>query len=230
MWATVGFYSEVERRGKASFGAAIGVVLLCAFSASLGLWFILQYQNLDFSSATAKVFDFLVTQQNQKLPEGFPVEKIGTVIPGIITIFLGMILGFGLMIEKKIARLLNLKFDLIASHLKLHSLVIPDFLIWPLILSFAASFAPIGEVANVVGLNIFIVTAFVYWFQGLAVVEFLFKNFQIGPFMRIIFYALIVLQIPFILSAIGILDFWLNFRKKLKKTKIRTTTQNGENL
>lgn len=230
MWLVVGLYSEVEIRGKATFAVASGVVLIASTIIGAALWFVLREQNLNFSLASQKVFEFLVNQQNQKLPENFPLEKIGAIVPSVIVIFLGMILGFGLMLERRISRLLNVKFDSVASQIKLQNISVSDYLIWPLIVSFAVSFAPVGEDIQSVGLNVFIVISFMYWFQGLAVAEFVFKSFRLGPFSRILFYILIVLQMPFVLSAIGIIDFWFNFRKRLKKTKVRTTTQNGENL
>lgn len=230
MLLTVGLYTELENRGKGAFVTATLSVIFISSLVAVSLWQILALQGLNFSSGIEAVVNFLLAQQGQKIPEGFSSEKIGPLVPSILVVFNGLILGFGLMLDRSVARLFNLKFLNVASQIRLQNIATPEFLIWPLILGFALSFSPVEQNITNIGLNVFIVSAFCFWFQGLAVIEFLIKAFNVGPFMKILFYFLVVLQMPFILSGIGIIDYWLDIRKRFKRSKIKTTTQNEEKL
>jgi hypothetical protein len=72
---------------------------------------------------------------------------------------------------------------------------------------------------NIFGLNIFLVTCFIYLLQGLAIVSFLFQSRKVHLFLRYIFYFFIAVQqmlmIPII--AIGLFDIWIDFRKYFQK-------------
>jgi hypothetical protein len=75
-----------------------------------------------------------------------------------------------------------------------------------------------SQVLGVAVLNILIVLAAVYFFQGLAVASFFFRS-RLSPLMRMAGYLIffIFLQVGLVvLMAAGIADFWFDFRK-LKK-------------
>ena len=66
-------------------------------------------------------------------------------------------------------------------------------------------------------LNFVIVSVVAFFFQGLAVTEFLTKAFRFGPFSKMVLYILIVLQLAPAVVLIGLVDYWVDFRKRLRK-------------
>ena len=84
---------------------------------------------------------------------------------------------------------------------------------------------------SVVALNVFNVVMGIYFFQGLAVLEVGFLTFRIGNFTRFLVYFIIVGQLFFLLSAVGIIDYWADFRKRMGNMRSRQGSQkNGEHI
>jgi uncharacterized protein YybS (DUF2232 family) len=89
----------------------------------------------------------------------------------------------------------------------------PDQLVW---LFIAAGFGLLASNPEIKGAawNLMIVTLFLYFMQGLAVIEHLFARYNIKGFMRWFFYILIFLQ-PYLTIAVallGVFDLWGDFR------------------
>jgi uncharacterized protein YybS (DUF2232 family) len=96
---------------------------------------------------------------------------------------------------------------------------VPDFIIWIFIVSGALLFMPYENI-NFFGSNIFLVTCFIYFLQGLAIVSFFFQIKNAPYFLRFLFYFLIAVEqffmIP-IITAVGLFDIWIDFRKFFQK-------------
>ena len=56
-----------------------------------------------------------------------------------------------------------------------------------------------------------------YFFQGLAVLEVLLNALKAGMFTRVVVYFFLVGQLFFVLSAVGLIDYWADFRRRLSK-------------
>ncbi len=106
----------------------------------------------------------------------------------------------------------------------------PDFGLWRLseswiwapigagALYFLNAYAVTSPVLGIAVLNVLIVLAAVYFFQGLAVASFFFRS-RLSPLMRMAGYLIffIFIQVGLVLlMAVGLSDFWFDFRK-LKK-------------
>lgn len=100
----------------------------------------------------------------------------------------------------------------------------PDGIVWLLIASGAAVLIPsvlgLKSPGTVItGMNILMVVLFVYFLQGLAIVEFFFKTRQVPRLLRFLFYFIIMIQqyLLLVLSVAGIFDLWVDFRKLNRK-------------
>jgi hypothetical protein len=102
--------------------------------------------------------------------------------------------------------------------------------IWIGMFSFLFSFIYLkNETLSVVSNNIFYSMAGLYFFHGLAVLEVLLIVFRAGFFTRLLAYILLVGQLFFILSIVGYLDYWIDFRSRFRKTKwTEDSHKNGE--
>jgi uncharacterized protein YybS (DUF2232 family) len=95
-----------------------------------------------------------------------------------------------------------------------HAWKAPEQLIWILIISGFAAFFSAG-LLHQLALNLLTILLPVYFLQGLAVVNYLFRRKGITPAFRILGYLLMTLfnPLPMIVTGIGIFDLWIDFRK-----------------
>ena len=69
------------------------------------------------------------------------------------------------------------------------------------------------------GLNILIICLFLYFIQGIAVFEYYFRTKNVHRFLRLIFYAILVVQqyLAIVIIVAGLFDLWFDFRKLTPK-------------
>ncbi len=95
----------------------------------------------------------------------------------------------------------------------------PDPLIWYFILSGFFLFLPGWGMLKILALNLFLVIAVFYFFQGLAIVAYYFHRKKVPFFLRSLAYILIVFEQVFTLFVVGLglFDLWGDFRRLKKK-------------
>ena len=89
----------------------------------------------------------------------------------------------------------------------------PDALVWLLIVAGFAMMIENRMVADA-ALNLLVVTIFLYFVQGMAIIVHFYKRFTVPRFARGMFYLVLVLQ-PYlagVVAALGIFDIWGDFR------------------
>ncbi len=91
---------------------------------------------------------------------------------------------------------------------------LPEPLVWLVIVAGITVFL-LPAPMSIMGLNILIVCATLYFFQGLAIVTSLLNKWSVPLLFRILIYALIFIQTYgiIILSFLGLADIWADFRK-----------------
>ena len=95
----------------------------------------------------------------------------------------------------------------------------PEYLIWCFILSGFALFLPGWETVRTLALNLFLMIAVFYFFQGLSIIAYYFHHKHVPYFLRSLAYVLIVFEQIFTLFvvALGLFDLWGDFRRLKKK-------------
>ncbi len=95
----------------------------------------------------------------------------------------------------------------------------PEWLIWCFIASGFLLFFPEWEAVRGAALNLFLVIAVFYFFQGLAIVAYYFHHKNVPFFLRSLAYALILFEQIFMLFVVGLglFDLWGDFRRLKKK-------------
>ena len=235
LWVTIGLYQEFEERGHGTFWAACLSVLLGSSLVILGPSIVAHTLKLDLSTLLKESFEQLLQQlsSGRSLKElGISAEGIVGQLPSMLIVVHVMSLAFALMLDRRMAQLFGLRYEKIASEMKLLDFKVPDFFIWLTMFSFLFSFVKVGPGwTSVVSLNVFNVMMGIYFFQGLAVLEVGFLAFRIGSFVRLLIYVLVVGQLFFLLSLVGVIDYWVDFRRRLKKWRAKEKSRNnGENV
>jgi len=95
-----------------------------------------------------------------------------------------------------------------------------DYLVWVLIVAGAGLLIPLLWI-KFTALNFLILCLFIYFLQGIAIIEFFFKKKKAPFYLRFIFYFLIMIQqyLMFFVVAAGLFDLWVDFRKTPAPTK-----------
>jgi uncharacterized protein YybS (DUF2232 family) len=95
----------------------------------------------------------------------------------------------------------------------------PEPLIWCFLLSGFAFFIPGAETVRTAALNIFLVIALFYFFQGLSIMAYYFHHRHVPYFFRSLAYVLIVFEqvCTVFVVALGLFDLWGDFRRLKKK-------------
>lgn len=95
---------------------------------------------------------------------------------------------------------------------------LPAGLIWVLIASGFAMFAPIEQLA-LLGRNLLAVLLPLYFLQGLAVVSSYLQRKAYPPAIKGLVYALLFIlnPLPLIITGVGVFDLWIDFRRPRKK-------------
>lgn len=217
IWMTLGIYSELEKRGV-NWRVA-GLISLISGVVSAAVLLTLLTRFLAGQNLISDLLQPLQTAMNKAFPEN-PIEAsvIASYLPGIFaaTLFMAMALGF--ILETKINQIFNIQRTRVASGLKWLEFRLPDAFIW--VSLFAAFFSLIGinqPIVEKVALNIAIVSSVAFFFQGLVVVEFMTRAFRLGSFSKTILYIFLLLQVAPALILIGLIDFWADFRQKVRK-------------
>lgn len=223
IWMTLGVYMELERKGlRWTTSALIGIVSGCLFFAGAALINLDKVGVHDLAAAEALVKQFIndkIVAMNPglQLDAGLLVQ----LIPSAIVTILVVALGVGLMFEKRVFSWLNLPRERVASQLKLLEFRVPDFVIWIAMIAFLLTMENFNVKAlEILGLNIVNVCTVLYFFQGLAIIEVGLRSLKAGALLRAATYLLLVSQLFPAVSAIGLIDYWVDFRKRLRKMRL----------
>ncbi len=227
VWVTTGISLELEKR-KFSFLANFAVSLTTGFAlCSLGLIDVLSKLGVsDLARATEyfkeAVKPLIKAQENQELDYTALVLQV----PSMIFILLLVGLAIGFLMERRVRFWLRLTKRSYVYRFDFLKFKVSDGLIW--IALFALLFSTLGSMdSNFYGaglkwvgtagsnaVNVFLV---VYFFQGLAILENFLVQVRAGIFFRTLNYFIFLGQLFLVLSIIGFLDFWLDFRTKINK-------------
>jgi hypothetical protein len=235
LWVTVGVYQEFEERGRSSFWTALFSVLVGSALVILGPYFWAKFLGLNLLDSLRAGLEEVGRQffEGKSLSDfGISADAVINQIPSMVFLLEATALAFALMLDRKFALLFGLRYEKVASQMRLLEFRVPDFLIWAVMLSFLLSFlggvpTPVATVAS----NVFSCLMGAYFFQGLAVMEFSLLVFRVGAIFRLLIYLLVVGQLFFLLSPVGVIDYWVDFRQRLKRWKLSGGNQNnGENV
>jgi hypothetical protein len=230
-WATICLYGEFEKRGYAGLAAAfcsimVGVSLTVAGPFLMTKLFGFDYvgQIKEGLAGQLKILENSGGFEGKVLLSGVTPDQLLKVAPGVAFIWHLMSLSVAMMMGRRFGQMLGLRFERSAGEMRLLDLALPDFLVWITIFSFLFSFMDFGlPKLQTLGMNIFISATGLYFLQGLAILEFFFLAFRVGLLWRLLAYFVLVGQLFFILSVLGFIDFWLNLRWRMKKSRASET-------
>jgi hypothetical protein len=227
IWMTLGIYMELERKGLRWIASGlIGILSGCAFFAAAAGWNLQRAGVHNLAAAEALVKQF--TDKFYQVNPSFQVDAslLVQLIPSIVVTMLIVALGVGLIFERRAFSWLKLPRERVASQLKLLEFRLPDFAVWISLTAFLLTMENFNVKAlEILGVNIVNVMTVLYFFQGLAVLEVTLRSFRAGALTRAAFYIILVGQLFPLVSAIGLIDYWVDFRRRLRKLRFSSKKQ-----
>ena len=226
VWMTLGAYNEMEQKGFGWWLSGILSVLLGTGAACASIFGAFKVNGINTYAEVQK----LVEQFTDKVQQMNPNVKLDSSIlmqqtPSAIVILLILALGVGLIFERRVFSWLNLPHEKIASQLKLLEYRLPDYFIWVAMIAFLLTMVSFGGKAiAILAVNVVNVALVLYFFQGLAVLEVFLRSVRAGVFTRVLAYIILIGQLMLILSIIGMIDFWVDFRGRIRRMKVPKET------
>lgn len=147
------------------------------------------------------------------------------IVPALVFVFALVAVVFNLLLSRRFIRIPHVfsghQWDVAAFRL-------PDTTVWVVIGAtvcfLAGQYLLDGVWIKYFGVNILIALGAVYFFQGLAVIAFFIRRIRF-PLFRLLIYLGIILffqTVGFLIVGLGLVDIWVNFRHRARKTHAHT--------
>ncbi len=137
--------------------------------------------------------------------------------PALVTIMFVVIAGCNLVLIKKTTA----KTDLNLAIGNFGTFKNPDLLVWAMIAVGFLLLLPVSPMTTA-ELNLLLIIVMLYFLQGMAVITALITRHSVPTFVRILLYAMLIIQ-PYLLTlvaGIGLFDLWVDFRTPKKQENL----------
>lgn len=216
IWMTLGSYSEFERRG-------LNWRLSGLVSLSLGLLFAMICYFITVKTSQTELLSEVIQPFEAAIKKSFPESTLETntlvkYVPGVLLSSLLIAMAMGFILEPQIVKLFQLRHTKVASGLRWLEFRLPDVFVWMALFSAFFAMENFGSaLLKTISVNLVIFSAVAFFIQGLTVAEFSFRVFRFGPISKTIMYILIFLQLAPGVAFVGVIDYWIDFRKRMRK-------------
>jgi len=209
-------FKDIKLAKTLLYPFVIGIFFLTA-----GIFLVLSFQKSSYEIFVTKLIDKSVNEYKlifenllnysyesanikKFIKDTFPALAVSSVI---VSTFINFIIGK--LVFKKKGLSCSENFEL---------LKISEHVIWIFILSLFLIFIKKVGILYLTGLNISLILLFVYFFQGLSIVNYFFIARKIPLFLRITGFFIIGIEAvaAIAVTLLGIFDFWFDFRKSIK--------------
>ncbi|PIU00581.1 MAG: hypothetical protein COT74_04325 [Bdellovibrionales bacterium CG10_big_fil_rev_8_21_14_0_10_45_34] len=198
--------------------------LIRAFALMVGclVTILVAWQQLGFDVVDSanyyimQIFNQLAAlQQTPKFDAALLLDQM----PSLLAIGCWLLLWTTVATEDFFRRVFNRETSGLKSYGFSRSFRLPAWVMWLSLVAVLLAFSegPIPDWVGIVALNVFNVLVIWFFFQGLAVAQNFFDFLSLSPLWRVLFYVLFVIQMVLMVAAIGFLDYWFEFRKKMNK-------------
>jgi hypothetical protein len=221
VWMTSGVYLELELKGIGWWISGLLSVLSGLCVTAVMVYGAFKANGINTYAEVQQLFE----QFTQRVIEVNPSATLSSdvliqQIPSAVVIVLILTLGVGLIFERRVFSWLNLPREKTASQLKLLEYRVPDYVVWIAMIAFLLTMVSFGGKAiAILAVNIVNVTIVLYFFQGLAVLEVFLNSLKVGTFTRILAYIILIGQLLLVLSIVGWIDYWVDFRGRIRRIK-----------
>lgn len=218
VWLVIGAYSSLEARGWGWWRSGLSALTLGSVTAGAAFAALLARAGVTTWSGFVALVD---EKMMLVLPADVAVKPEAEIVaqqaPSALVILFLLCLGTALIFEGRLFAWLGLPRERVASHLRPLEFRLPDPMIWIVLTGFLVTMVNFDSNAlAALGANVVNVSVVLYFFQGLAVLEVLLNSLRAGALLRLAVYLILVGQLFFVLSAVGLIDYWVDFRRRIR--------------
>lgn len=229
VWVTVGLYSELEAKGVRWIWGGISSVALGTMVLLGGSFGLAQANGIVTLSQLADVAKTFFKERTLiQLPAEFDFMTLVHQAPSIAIIAIVLVLAHALIFEKAVYRWFRIPRERFAAQIKLLDFKLPDIFVWIGMVAFLG--ATMDWKWQNHSINILNVCVVLFFLQGIAVLEYFYKALRVGFFVRALGYFLFVFQLFVVLAFVGFIDFWVDFRKRIRKLPIKSQDNQNARL
>ena len=217
IWMTLALYSRFENQGLSWKKSGVLSVFSGLCFGVIGFLFITK--GSQDHQLVKEITEPIVLSFKQFLPnENIEARSVLMIMPSVLASALLSAIAAGLAFESQLFQVFNIKREKTASGLRWLEFRLPDLFIWISLFSFLLSIIETPyKWIQVLAMNISIFSVVAYFFQGITIVEFATRLYRVGRFSKFFLYLLIISwALPFV-SLIGITDYWIDFRRIMRK-------------
>lgn len=214
----IGTWVELEKKGFSLFHSASGGTLSAAAVTALTTYFIARPNPALLQTKLTTTIQGLIERLSKvdvSIATSLKAEELLMQLPSFIIILFMVSAALVAIAEKPIQRWMG---QVAIKKERLTDFKLPDASIWLLIGSvFFAFWDGSSQATAVIATNTLNILVVAFFFQGLAILCRYFQVFRVGSVWRVLWITLFTMQLFLVLSFIGVLDFWLDFRNKIFK-------------
>lgn len=218
----IAFFTVHQYRLEIIVGATVllavslqaGTLLFLAWQQGISPMVYLQQMVAEIWTLFSKIIENEPILQQELQLSGLNVAEFTTRIAQLTPAFLVINSTLVVLMNYLLSRNLAGPLGYIDQKLPLNSWEAPGWLIFVFIGAGFLLLVP-HQVVRLSGINVLLVCGFFYFFQGLAILAFYFKRFQVPRIFRWIVYFFLVLLKPAMLFVVivGLIDLWLDLRR-----------------
>ncbi len=227
VWMTLGAYSEFEVKGLGWWKSGVLSVFFGACFTGFTINEAFRANGINTYAEIRKlIVDFLSPIQQLNPTLKLDADILIQQSPSAIACMLILAIGLGLIFERRVFSWLKLPHDKIASQLKLLEYRLPEYFIWVAMTAFLLTMVSFGGKAiAILSVNIVNVAVVLYFFQGLAVLEVFLDSMKAGAFTRFLAHIILIGQLFLVVSIVGLIDYWVDFRVRIQRMKTLGTNR-----
>jgi hypothetical protein len=224
---TSGIYTEIEENGGSVFISGFIALLAAVGVSAVAIGFSVYRSRTAFVETVREQITPVVERLSTMNPNtAITVDAVLQQLPSGLIIGLVIALAISLIGERRLLGWTGIRAPERSQEPASAALIgfrAPDLFVWLAIAAIFGSFVRHGSaVAEAVSLNVLNVLVVVFFFQGLAIVSHLFRSYRVNPFWQWLWYLVLVAQLFLLVSLVGFVDFWMDFRERLTRKPAET--------
>lgn len=225
LWFAVGISVEMENL-KVSFSWNVMIsALIGGFVSMMGYGYILSGQGINtperFKDYFKESFEKMV-KPNAEVQ--IDIESLIYQIPSVVILLFLVSLVLSFLFERRVYFWMKLPKQITNYKINFLEYRVSEATIWIALVALLVGVLDLnflklesGKLIQAIGSNFVNVFVVIFFFQGFAVLEAFLKKINASVFFRAFTYFIFIGQLFLVLSFIGFIDFWVDFRSRLNK-------------
>lgn len=225
LWLAVGISVELENLKLPFNWNVMMSSLIGSLLTVLGYGYVLNQEGINsFERLKTYFSESLQKVMRSGAENPLDVEALMYQIPSIVMLLFIVSIVVSFLFERRVYFWLKLPKQIISYKISFLDYRVQETTVWLALISLLLSILDFKsynldnlQSAQIIGTNLVNIFVVVFFFQGFAVLEVFLKKTNASVFFRALTYFIFIGQLFLVLSFIGFIDFWIDFRTRMNK-------------